>query len=95
MKEKIIRTVKTLGIEELNKIEELTEFKGDFLNLECVLPNGKKAKILDDQKTYYAYETSKNNSERCYGVAADDTQIAIYEYGNHGKDAILVMWIKL
>lgn len=91
----ILKKLHTVGIEELTKINSLNKFSGDYINLECKLPNGKTDRILDDSKVYLANQIDKINSDRCYGIAADENQIAIYEYGCEGRDAELIMWIKL
>jgi len=91
----ILQRLQTLGIAELATIPALNELPGAYINLECRLPNGATAKILDDRKTYYGAQVEKADGERCYGVAADDRQIAVYEYGCQGRDAELIAWVKL
>lgn len=49
-------------------------------------------KLLDDEKLYYGAEVCRQGSERCYGLAADEGQLVVYEYGNGGADAELVIW---
>lgn len=91
---KIIAELTEINIPELKSIEDLNILKGDYINLECQLPNGEKRKILDDNRQYYCTEVSINCSEKCYGVAADEGQIAIFKYGCKGVDAELVCWRK-
>lgn len=93
--EKILRRLHLLGIPELTTVQALNELPGSYINLECRLPNGQTAKILDDTKTYSATQVERADSKRCYGVAADDGQIAVYEYGCNGTDAVLVAWVSL
>ena len=95
MQEKIINRLHSLGIEELKSVVSLHELDGDYINLECRLPNGTTGKILDDNKKYYAIQVERLGSETCYGIAADENQIAIFSYGCDGRDAELVMWLKL
>lgn len=95
MEERLLEHISKLGIQELGHITQLHRLKGDFINLKCRLPNGKEAKILDDEKMYYGAEICKTDSDRCYGVAADENQLVIYEYGNGGSDAVLVLWKRL
>ena len=92
MMEELIREFNSLGIKDMGEVTQLNELKGDFINLECWLPNGQTAKILDDSKIYYGTELCKENSERCYGLAADENQIIVYEYGDGGSQAELVLW---
>lgn len=92
---KIIERLHGLGIEELKSVAALNDLNGDCINLECRWPNGATGKILDDNKRYYAIQVEREGSDRCYGVAADENQIAVFTYGCGGKDAELVMWLKL
>lgn len=93
--EKILQRLHTLGIPELTRVQALNDLPGSYINLACRLPNGQTAKILDDSKSYAATQVERTDNERCYGVAADDGQIAVYEYGCNGADAVLVAWIRL
>lgn len=95
VKEKILDRLRSSGIEELKSLASLNELDGGFINLECKWPNGVTGKILDDQKKYYATQVECHGSDRCYGIAADENQIAVFAYGCRGRDAELVMWIKL
>ena len=90
----IIQRLHSLGIPELSTIESLNELNGDYINLECTLPNGSIGKILDDSKIYHANQVDKVGSDRCYGIAADEKQIAVFEYGCRGTDAVLIAWVK-
>ena len=93
--DKILQRLNSIGIPELAGLRKLNELSGSYINLECRLPNGKTGKILDDDKTYFGAQCERPGSDRCYGVAADETQIAIYEYGCNGTDAELILWTKL
>lgn len=90
----ILRRLHALGIPELAAVRSLNLLNGDYINLGVRLPNGVIAKLLDDSKTYYANQVEKSGSDRCYGVAADEQQIAVYEYGSNGTDAALVAWVR-
>lgn len=77
------------------ELKKLYGHKGDFVNLECELPNGKTAKILDDSKMYYVAELPKENSERCFGLVTDKKQLAVFEYSEGGKDSQLIIWKRI
>lgn len=93
--QKLINEFNALNIEGMPELTKLYGHKGDFVNLECTLPNGLKAKILDDSKMYYVAELPKQNSERCFGLVTDKKQLVVFEYSCGGNDAELVIWKKL
>lgn len=95
MTEALIRLFNRLDIADMEPVVELHELKGSFINLDCRLPNGQTARLLDDSKTYYGTELCKAGSSRCYGLAADESQLLVYEYGEGGSDAELVVWQKV
>ena len=72
--------------------EELFELAGFFINLEYSLPNGEKAKFLDDKNIYLG--TQIETSELCYGVVADEDFILICSYGENGTNPELVTYKK-
>ena len=95
MEEVLLRKIHELGIEELKMVDHLNVLNGDYINLELKLPNGKNAKLLDDNKKYFGNQICKKGSDRCYGIAADECQILISEYGSGGSAAEFVMWVRL
>lgn len=95
IKKKIIDRLHSTGIEELRSIASLNELDGDYINIECKWPNGTTGKILDDNRKYYGIQVERQGSDRCYGVATDENQIAVFTYGCGGSDAELVLWLKL
>jgi len=95
LQNKIINRLHLSGIEELKSVTSLNELDGDYINLECRWPNGATGKILDDKKKYYGIQVERPGSDKCYGIAADEHQIAVFTYGCGGSDAELVMWLKL
>ncbi|MBR4887915.1 MAG: helix-turn-helix transcriptional regulator [Clostridia bacterium] len=92
---RLIREFNSLGIEDMHEVAELHKLPGDYINLESRLPNGQIARILDDSKMYYGNQICRPGSDRCYGLAADETQLAVFEYGNNGSDSVLVVWKRL
>ena len=95
MQEQLLAEIKKLGIKEFEKINSLNLLDGSYLNLEVELPNGTKAKLLDDNKKYYANQVDIACSDKCYGVAADEDFIIVYRYGCDGADAELVQIKKI
>ena len=93
--EKLIEKFNELNIKGMPKLSKLYGHKGDFVNFQCKLPNGQTAKILDDNKMYYIAELPKENSDRCIGLVTDKKQLVVFEYGEGGKDAELVIWKRI
>ena len=83
--------IRKLGIKEFEKISDLDLLDGSYLNLEVALPSGEKVKLLKDNKKYYANQAEIEGSDKCCGVAADDSFIAVYQYGCEGRDAELIL----
>jgi len=59
MEKELLEEFWALGLEGLKTVTQLYELKGDFINLDCRLPNGQTAKLLDDEKRYYGAEVCK------------------------------------
>ena len=91
--QKILDRLRTLGIPELLEVKSLDCLNRDYINLLCELPNGQIGKILQDDRVYFAAQIEKLSDDRCYGIASDGEQLAVYEYGCAGKDAKLVAWV--
>lgn len=78
MKKEILEQIRKLGIKEFEKISDLDLLDGSYLNLEVALPSGEKVKLLKDNKKYYANQAEIEGSDKCCGVAADDSFIAVF-----------------
>ena len=81
-KDELIKLFNELYIPDMEEVKELYRLEGAYINLNCRLPNGEMAQILNDAQIYYGAELCKKGSERCYGLATDGKQLGVYEYGN-------------
>ena len=93
-KTELIQKFNDLKIDGMATVTELYELKGDFINLEYHLPGGQAVRLWEDEKTYLGAELCKENSERCYGLTADEHYLLVCEYGNGGADAEIVVFKK-
>lgn len=93
-KDQIIEEFNDLGISDMPKITELCQLPGVTINLEYTLPNGQKAKMLDDKKIYLGYQVEKKNSNRCYGLVADSDYLLVCEYGCNGANPEIIVFKK-
>ena len=76
----------------MREVSELYALKGSFINLEYSFPNGQIVKFWDDNKIYLGNQVHKKGSDRCYGIAADETYLMVSEYGDLGAEAEVIVW---
>lgn len=94
LKEQLIAEFNALGIEDMPRVTDLNALLGSFINLEYTLENGQKVKLWDDKRVYLGNQLQKENSDRCYGLTADENRLAVCEYGVGGTDAVLIAYMK-
>lgn len=75
-------------------VTNLCQLIGAYVNLEYTLPSGQKIKLLDDKKVYLGYQLKKENSDRCYGLVADNHYLLVCEYGCNGEDPEIIVYKK-
>ena len=93
-KRRLIKEFNALGISDMPTITTLCQLSGAYVNLEYTLPNGEKIKLLDDTKIYLGYQKEKANSDRCYGLVADNNHLLVCEYGCNGAEPEIVVYKK-
>lgn len=94
LKTQLIKEFNALGIEDLAEVTSLNVLKGSFINLTYTLENGQTVKLLNDNKIYLGNQICKKDSNRCYGLAADENYILVCEYGDNGYNAEIVVFKK-
>ena len=94
LKSELIAEFNSLEIEDMEEITDLNALKGSFVNLEFTLLNGQKVKFFDDNKIYLGNQICKKCSNRCYGLAADENNLLVCEYGENGCDPEIVVYKK-
>jgi hypothetical protein len=72
-------------------VEDLHLFKGDFVNLEYVLDNGSKFKLLKDEDDYYGVQVETDTCV-CYGVAINDHEVVVSTYQENGTNAKIIYY---
>ena len=94
-KQKVIEEINQLHIEGMPKVERLNALVGKYVNLEYRLPNGMKAKFLNDHTTYLGNQMpSEFGGERCFGILANMDFILICTYEKDGENPELVLYKK-
>ena len=94
MEQELLREFHALGVKELQAVTQLHALPGDYINLLCRLPGGQVMQVLQNDKTYLGAQVCKETDGRCYGLAADENQLLVFEYGDGGSDAELILWKK-
>lgn len=93
-KDQLIQEFNALEIADMPAITTLCPLCGAYINSEYLLPNGSKVKLLDDTKIYLGYQVNKANSDRCYGLSADNNYLLVCEYGYNGEDPEIIVFKK-
>ncbi len=75
-------------------VTELYSLHGAYINLEYELPSGQKVKFWDDDRVYLGNQLEKKNSDRCYGIVADENFLMVCEYGCNGSEPELIIFKK-
>lgn len=92
LKKNLIAAFNALGIQDMEEVTELNALKGSFINIEYTLPNGQVIKFWDDNRIYLGNQLHKKDSDRCYGIVADETHLMVSEYSGYGTDAEVVVF---
>lgn len=91
LKQQLIEEINALGIGGLI-VDDLNLLTGAYVNLEYPLSNGTTVKFLNDKDIYLGNQIERHDSERCYGVIANEDFILICEYGCNGSDPEIVLY---
>lgn len=91
LKKSLIDEINALKIEGLT-VSDLFLLNGGYVNLEYPLGNGTAVKFLKDENVYLGNQIEKSNSDRCYGVVADEAFILVCEYGCNGTQPQLLLY---
>ena len=91
LKQQLIEEINALGIGGLI-VDDLNLLTGAYVNLEYPLSNGTTVKFLNDKDIYLGNQIERQDSERCYGVVANEDFILICEYGCNGSDPEIVLY---
>ena len=78
LKKRLIAAFNALHIPDMEEVTELNALKGSFANILYALPNGQIVKFWE--------------SDRCYGIIADEKYLMVSEYSGFGADADIVVF---
>ena len=91
LKRRLIDEINAFGIEGL-AVEDLNLLTGSFVNLPYPLANGSTVQFLKDKDIYLGNQVERKDSDRCYGIVANEEFILICEYGCNGSDPKIVLY---
>ena len=91
LKSLLIDEINALGIDGL-AVEDLNLLNGEYVTLEYPLANGTTVRFLNDRDIYLGNQIEKTDSERCYGVVANEDFILVCEYGCNGSDPEILLY---
>ena len=91
LRQLLIDEINDLGIEEL-AVSDLNLLTGSYVNLSYPLANGSAVQFLKDDDIYLGNQVEQADSERCYGIVANEDFILVCEYGCNGSDPEIVLY---
>ncbi|MBU3878609.1 DUF3795 domain-containing protein [Faecalicatena sp. AGMB00832] len=91
-KKNLIAAFNELNIQDMELVTNLNALKGSFINIKYPLPNGQLVKFWDDNKIYFGNQLHKKDSDRCYGIVADEKYLLVAEYGEYGSNAEVIVF---
>lgn len=91
LKQQLIEEINELGIDGLT-VDDLNLLLGAYVNLEYPLSNGTTVKFLNEKDIYLGNQIERKDSERCYGVVADERFLLVCEYGCNGENPEIVLY---
>lgn len=91
LKKRLIEEINALQIKGLS-VCNLNLLNGAYVNLEYPLVNGSSVRFLKDEDIYFGNQIEREESERCFGVVADESFILVCEYGCNGADPEIVLY---
>lgn len=92
-KQRLIAEVNGLNVPHVT-MTEVTLLNGFYVNLAYPLPNGDTIKLLQDQRVYLGTQIAQPDSDRFYGVVADDQFLLISSYGPGGEAPCIILYKK-
>ena len=94
LKRQLIAEFNALGILDMDEVTDLYALVGSYINAQYTLPGGEKIRFWDDRRIYLGNQLPKKNSDRCYGLTADENYLLVCEYGQNGTDAEIVVFAR-
>lgn len=94
LKRQIIDEFNALAIPDMDEVTDLYALVGSYINVQYTSPGGEQFRLWDDRRIYLGNQLPKKNSDRCYGLTADERYLLVCEYGEGGADAEIVVFAR-
>ena len=94
LKSRLVDEINALGIRGL-AVSDLNLLTGSYVNLSYPRADGSSVRFLKDNDIYLGNQVEHADSERCYGVVANEDFILVCEYGCNGADPKLLLYKSL
>lgn len=91
LKQRLIEEINALGIKDL-VLDDLNLLVGSYVNLSYPLSNGTRVHFLNDKDIYFGNQVERPDSDRCYGVVANEGFILVCEYECNGSNPEIVLY---
>lgn len=92
-KKQLICEFNDLKIVGLPAIDQLYCLVGQMVNMEYTLPNGSRAKLLDDSKVYLGTQaTCEFEDDSCFGLVADLDFLLVCKYDEDGRNPEVIIY---
>ena len=88
---RLIEEINAFGIGELT-VADLNLLPGFYVNLSYPLESGSTVLFLKDNDIYLGNQVERTDSDRCYGIVANENYILICEYGCNGSDPEIILY---
>ena len=93
LKRQLIGEINAFGIAGL-EVDDLNLLTGSYVNLPYPLANGSTVRFLKDDDIYLGNQVERADSDRCYGIVANEDFILVCEYGCNGSDPEIVLYTR-
>jgi hypothetical protein len=93
LKRQLIGEINAFGIAGL-AVDDLNLLTGSYVNLPYPLANGSTVRFLKDDDIYLGNQVERADSDRCYGIVANEDFILVCEYGCNDSDPEIVLYTR-
>lgn len=94
LKRQAIAEFNALSIPDMDEVTDLYALVGSLINVQYTAPGGEQFRLWDDSRIYLGNQLPKKNSDRCYGLTADERYLLVCEYGEGGSDVEIVVFAR-